>query len=80
MGEKPVRIVMSKRNSSPGVRFYRSISFKTPHRSDLKPTFYSPGGFQTKGLYYERAYYNVQQPEYGPDWQLQFQLQLMFPK
>jgi hypothetical protein len=27
-----------------------------------------------------KAYYNVEKPEYGPDWQLQFQLQLMFPK
>ena len=27
-----------------------------------------------------RAYYNVEKPEYGPDWQFQFQLQFMFPK
>lgn len=27
-----------------------------------------------------KAYYNVEKPEYGPDWQLQFQIQFMFPK
>jgi hypothetical protein len=26
------------------------------------------------------AYYNVETPEYGADWQLRLQLQLMFPK
>ena len=26
------------------------------------------------------AYYNVEKPEYGPDWQLRAQLQLLFPK
>ena len=27
-----------------------------------------------------KAYYNVEKPEYGPDWQLQLQVQFMFPK
>jgi hypothetical protein len=27
-----------------------------------------------------KAYYNVEKPEYGPDWQLQIQIQFMFPK
>jgi hypothetical protein len=27
-----------------------------------------------------RAFYNVETPEYGPDWQLQCQVQFMFPK
>ena len=26
------------------------------------------------------AYYNVETPEYGPDWQLRVQVQLMFPE
>jgi hypothetical protein len=26
------------------------------------------------------AYYNVEKPKYGPDWQMRFQAQLMFPK
>ena len=26
------------------------------------------------------AYYNVETPEYGPDWQLRIQLQFLFPK
>lgn len=26
------------------------------------------------------AYYNVEKPEFGPDWQLRFQIQFMFPK
>ena len=26
------------------------------------------------------AYYNVEKPEFGPDWQLRLQLQLLFPK
>jgi hypothetical protein len=26
------------------------------------------------------AYYNVVKPEFGPDWQLRVQVQLMFPK
>jgi hypothetical protein len=27
-----------------------------------------------------RAYYNVVKPDFGPDWQLQFQLTFLFPK
>ena len=26
------------------------------------------------------AYYNVEKPEFGPDWQIRAQIQLMFPK
>jgi hypothetical protein len=26
------------------------------------------------------AYYNLKKPEFGADWQLRLQLQLMFPK
>ena len=26
------------------------------------------------------AYYNVEAPDAGPDWQMQFQLQFLFPK
>ena len=26
------------------------------------------------------AYSNVEKPKYGPDWQLRFQIQLLFPK
>ncbi len=26
------------------------------------------------------AYYNVEKPEFGADWQIRFQVQLMFPK
>ena len=26
------------------------------------------------------AYYNVEKPEFGPDWSLQFQIKLLFPK
>jgi hypothetical protein len=27
-----------------------------------------------------KAYYNVEKPDNGADWQLQFQIQLLFPK
>jgi hypothetical protein len=27
-----------------------------------------------------QAYYNVEKPEFGADWQLRAQVQLMFPK
>ena len=26
------------------------------------------------------AYYNVEKPDNGPDWQLRFQIQFLFPK
>ena len=26
------------------------------------------------------AYHMIESPEYGPDWQLQFQIQFLFPK
>ena len=26
------------------------------------------------------AYYNIEKPEFGPDWQLRFQVQFLFPK
>ncbi|MEJ2057672.1 MAG: hypothetical protein P8X39_07530 [Desulfofustis sp.] len=26
------------------------------------------------------AYYNVEKPEFGPDWQLRFQVQFLFPR
>ncbi len=27
-----------------------------------------------------QAFYNAVKPDFGPDWQFRFQLQLMFPK